>query len=722
MRQYLFSRGVFVLTLFGLFSSSAFGAKVGYYQMCYGEGQPWAVTPIVAAGHTPVYLADLTSADLQGLDVLFVTNCDNITYGAEYLSRLAEVDQAVQNGLVLMLHDRKVDEASRILPGGSGFLSVRGPGRDVNVVDDTTKLTHGPGGVIDNTIIDGARNTEHGYLLVSSLPAGARTILSRPDPSQSVVTAYEHGKGYVVYSTVPLDYYAGILPVCMRFSDTQYIACQVIANVYAPNAVAFAADLANSKPVAEAGADLSVDEGTPLTLDASASRGHGTLTYQWRQLSPLSPVLPCADTSATQTLMAPVVSANTTFTLQLVVTDDRGQSSVPDTMDITVKNVNTPPVADAGNRFTIKAGAAATLDGSHSYDADGDAPLAYSWSQVAGPAVVLQDPTAIKPGFVAPNAIGQELVFALTVSDGQELSPASSVTVGIVDNAAPLADAGVEQTRDEGNIVSLNALGSSDPDNDGLLFDWVQTGGPAVALDNPGSPTPFFTAPRVATGGALISFAVTVTDTDVLNPKSGTDQVAIHVRNINDPPACELARPSVASLWPPNHKMLPVTIDGVSDTDSIYKDVVMVIDSVTLDEPVVGRGSGHSSPDAVIQDLTPSDSVLLRAERRKHGNGRVYQVNFTASDGFESCTGQIRVTVPVMRRSHECDDEHGHAKHCLAPAAVDDGQNYDATVTFKRQRRDIEQRVRDKLAGLKAEREAHKKNNKENKKNRKRDD
>lgn len=740
MRQYLCSRGALVMALLGLLSTNVYGAKVGYYEMCYGAGQAWAITPITAAGQTPVYLSDLTSTDLQGLDVLFVTNCDNFSYGKEYLKRLPDIDQAVRDGLVLIIHDRKVAGVSAILPGGAGIKSVRGAGRDVEVRDDTTPLTHGPGGVITNTTLDGARNTEHGYLKLASLPAGTRSIISRPDPSQSVVTTYEYGMGSVIYSSVPLDYYAGILPVCMRFNEPQFSSCQTIANVYGPNAVAFAVELANSKPVARAGADQAVDEGMPVALDGSASSGHGSLTYHWQQVSPASPVIQFDQASSTPSFNAPAVDANTTFTLQLVVSDQKGNSSDPDTVDISVKNVNTPPVADAGNNFSIKAGASATLDGSNSYDADSDA-LTYSWTQLDGPAVTLQDPTSVKPTFVVPDQIGQQLVFELTVYDGKDLSLASSVTVTIVDNAAPVANAGPDQTRDEGNTVLLNALASSDPDNDGLLFNWSQIQGPTAKLDNPGSPTPYFTAPKVSAGGVTLVFEVTVMDMDPLHPKFTVDQVAINVRNINDPPACHLARPSLASLWPPRHNMRPITIEGVSDTDSIYKDVAIVIDSVTMDEPVAGHDSGYSSPDGVIQDMLPSDAVLLRAERKEHGNGRVYQVKFTASDGFESCTGQIKVIVPKWRERHDCDaDEHDHGKHkgrehgargqfgythaerCRAPAAIDDGQNYDATVTYKRQRHDTRKRLHDKLERLKAKRQEHKKNKKHNKKNRYRDD
>lgn len=743
MRQYLSSRGMLVLALFGLLSTSAFGAKVGYYEMFDGKGLSWAIAPISTAGHTPVYLSDLSAADLQGLDVLFVTNYNNEGYGAEYLSRRPEIAAAVQNGLVLMIHDRQVTNAASILPGGGGIRFVRLPNMNVDVADASTLVTNGPGGVIVNSTLDGGRYANHGHAVLASLPAGSAVPLTEPDTSKAVTFSYPHGKGSVIYSSIPIDRYLNLAPICAQFSgNTTHSLCVNVIKIYSPNVVAYAADLKNAKPRAQAGVDQSVDEGMAVSLDGSASRGHGALTYQWQQLSPASPLIALANSnSAKPTFTAPAVNMNTTFTLQLVVTDLRGNVSDPDTVDITVKNLNTPPVADAGDNFTMKAGATATLDGSHSYDADGDEPLVYIWNQIGGPAVALQNPGSVKPTFVVANAIGQDLVFELTVSDSMEMSLASRVIVSIVDNAAPLADAGVDQTRDEGNIVLLNAHGSSDPDMDGLLFNWVQIEGPRVELDNPGSPTPYFNAPRVAAGGAVMIFAVTVTDTDVLNPKSSVDQVAIHLLNINDPPACHLARPSVASLWPPNHKMRPVAIDGVSDMDSTYKDVAIVINNVTMDEPVVGRGSGHSSPDAVIQDMDLSDEVLLRAERKKHSNGRVYQVNFTASDGFESCTGNIQVSVPKSRRARKCDDHYGkhkgrHSKHkgrkqdgkadkrrhyetkrCQVP--VDDGQNYDATEI---RHHDARENMHKKLAKLKAKWEEHKKNKKDKKKNRHEDD
>jgi hypothetical protein len=75
---------------------------------------------------------------------------------------------------------------------------------------------------------------------------------------------------------------------------------------------------------------------------------------------------------------------------------------------------NSPPVADAGpDQVGVGAGPV-TLDGSGSYDPDGDA-LTYQWSQISGPAVSLANATTAKASFTA--AQGQSYSFRLVVRD-----------------------------------------------------------------------------------------------------------------------------------------------------------------------------------------------------------------------------------------------------------------------------------------------------------------
>jgi len=82
---------------------------------------------------------------------------------------------------------------------------------------------------------------------------------------------------------------------------------------------------------------------------------------------------------------------------------------------------NNPPVADAGTDQSVDTNALVTLDGSASYDPDGDTPLTYGWTQTGGTAVVLSSYTASQPAFTAPGDPGV-LTFTLTVTDSLGLA------------------------------------------------------------------------------------------------------------------------------------------------------------------------------------------------------------------------------------------------------------------------------------------------------------
>ena len=129
----------------------------------------------------------------------------------------------------------------------------------------------------------------------------------------------------------------------------------------------------------------------------------------------------------------------------------------------------------------------------------------------------------------------------------------------------------------------------------------------------------------------------------------------------NTSPVCSAAQANPASLWSPNHQFVPVVVMGVTDPES--DSVTITATGVTQDEPVDGNGDGNTSPDAVIQ----AGSASVRAERSGNGNGRVYQISFTADDGKGgSCTGAVKVGVP-----------HSQKK---GVTAIDDGQIYDSII------------------------------------------
>ena len=216
-------------------------------------------------------------------------------------------------------------------------------------------------------------------------------------------------------------------------------------------------------------------------------------------------------------------------------------------------SVNGTPVADAGPDIDILAGLAALIDGSGSSDPDGD-DLTYTWRQTAGPEVDLYNAASATPAIV-PVEPGT-YVFALVVSDGITVSKADEVEVRVVGrNTPPVADAGGDQTVEVGDVVVLDGSGSSDVDEDVLIYSWTQTSGSAVQLSDPAASAPSFTTADPGT----YSFALIVNDGTV---DSEPDAVTVTV----EPPPNQ---PPLASAGPNQTVDVndPVQLDGSGSSD-----------------------------------------------------------------------------------------------------------------------------------------------------------
>ena len=93
-----------------------------------------------------------------------------------------------------------------------------------------------------------------------------------------------------------------------------------------------------------------------------------------------------------------------------------------------IRTGNEAPVADAGpDQLGIQPGSI-TLDGSASFDPEGD-PITFQWTQIAGPAVSIAGATTSKVAFTA--AEGQSYGFRLTVTDDKGSSSVARVNVTV---------------------------------------------------------------------------------------------------------------------------------------------------------------------------------------------------------------------------------------------------------------------------------------------------
>ena len=429
----------------------------------------------------------------------------------------------------------------------------------------------------------------------------------------------------------------------------------------------------NHPPVANAGADQTVNEGTAnVKLDGTKSydpdKGDTIASYSWTQTA--GPIVTLANAkTATPTFTAPQVNADTTLTFSLKVTDNHGAASTNiATTSVLVKNVNQHPIAKAtvSPSSTVNGGTVVTLDGSGSNDPDGMI-TSYQWVQTAGsPTITLQGANLAKATFTAPSNLAADTTytFKLTVTDnaGAFSSATISVLVKHVNQPpiAVIAGGNTGQTVNSSQTVTLDGGKSYDPDGGKISsYLWTQTSGQTVTLTGANTDVASFKAP-VVNKDTTLSFKLTVTDNDGGASSSTTTNIIVK----QSAPVCSTATPSTFVIWPPDHKFVSITIQNVKDPDG--DPVTTTITKIMQDEPVNSAGSGNTSPDG---SGVGTSTAHVRAEREGNGDGRVYPIYFTASDGKAAsdsgtCNGQILVSVP----------------HDQAHPAIDEGPLYDSTV------------------------------------------
>lgn len=221
-----------------------------------------------------------------------------------------------------------------------------------------------------------------------------------------------------------------------------YVATLVVNDGKANSDVAVVsvlASVANSLPVAKAGANQNVVVGTSVTLDGTASTDANgdSLTYKWSLLyKPAGSLAILTSASSSK----PTFTADTvgTFVVSLVVNDGKADSSEVSSTTVIAEALNAAPVANAGPAQTVLIGATVTLTGAASTDANAD-KLTYKWvltTKPTGSTATLSSTSAVSPTFKAD--VAGVFVASLIVNDGKVDSAFSTVPISAVSTVSGL--------------------------------------------------------------------------------------------------------------------------------------------------------------------------------------------------------------------------------------------------------------------------------------------
>ena len=195
----------------------------------------------------------------------------------------------------------------------------------------------------------------------------------------------------------------------------------------------------------------------------------------------------------------------------------------------------------------------------------------------------------------------------------------------------PIAAAADTATTAEDAPVAIDVLAN----DGGVGIEIIAVGSPtngSAAANGSGGIT---YTPNLNFNG-MDSFTYTIEDD---GGAQATATVDVTVTSANDPPVCSAATPSQSVLWPPDHRRVPITISGVTDVDG--NPITITIISIFQDERTNKLGDG----DTDIDGGAAPGTAFVRAERSGTGNGRVYHITFSASDGNGgTCTGTVLVS------------------------------------------------------------------------------
>jgi hypothetical protein len=214
-------------------------------------------------------------------------------------------------------------------------------------------------------------------------------------------------------------------------------------------------DQTDALPQITLATSASVKERKTINITATATDDKAISSYNWQQVN--GPEVKLSQTNtATVSITAPPVDADTFAEFRLTVTDSAGQSAQKN-LTLNISN-NKAPVVSVNNA-TSQEKSVVQLQASVT-DSDG-VITSYTWVQASGPVVQLTGSETATPSFTAPSVSEETTIsFLLQVTDDDNESNSASGTVTVTQQFANFTISGSAISSAFANAdVKVNAAG-----------------------------------------------------------------------------------------------------------------------------------------------------------------------------------------------------------------------------------------------------------------------
>jgi hypothetical protein len=174
------------------------------------------------------------------------------------MSNYGHVLNYVNGGGSLIIHDSNPEGnvSQDIVPDLDSSTFVNVGSAQMDVLNPGSPIIDGPFGTVTDTTLDGGGASTHGYVEAATLPGSVDQVMSTGGISTRVaVLSYTYGSGYVIYTTIPAEFYAnGFGPDPFKSN---------LVNIYLRNELVAALDAnqpAPSTAISVTGSDLVIED------------------------------------------------------------------------------------------------------------------------------------------------------------------------------------------------------------------------------------------------------------------------------------------------------------------------------------------------------------------------------------------------------------------------------------------------------------------------------